>query len=206
MTDQELKDLVASLAVAQAKSEADNAAGFAALRETQAKTEKLWAKHQLQYAQTDAQLEKTDRKFKTMQDMLDGISKNQGSVAEEFFFNSLNAKPVIGDIKFDRVTPHLIVGRKGKQSEYDVVMVNGASVGIVEIKYKAHLNDLQQVHEQVKRFKRDCPEFKGYAIYGGIAGLSVPNDVSKAAKEQGLFVLKRKGEHLEAQTEGMRGF
>jgi hypothetical protein len=188
MTDQELKDLVASLAVAQAKTDAQ------------------MAKTDAQMAKTDAQLDKTDRKFKTMQAMLDGISKNQGSVAEEFFYNSLNAKPVLGDIRFDRVTPHLIVGRKGKQSEYDVVMVNGASVGIVEVKYKAHLNDLEQVHEQVKRFRRDCPEFKDYAIYGGIAGLSVPNDVSKAAKAQGLFVLKRKGEALEAQTEGMRGF
>jgi hypothetical protein len=195
MTDQELKDLVASLAVAQAKTD-----------RLMAKTEALMAKNQVQYAKTDAQLEKTDRKFKTMQDMLDGISKNQGSVAEEFFFNSLNAKPVIGGIKFDRVTPHLIVGRKGKQSEYDVVMVNGASVGIVEIKYKARLHDLEQVHEQVKRFRRNCPEFKGYAIYGGIAGLSLPKDVSKAAKEQGLFVLKRKGELLETQPEGMRGF
>jgi hypothetical protein len=192
MTDQELKDLVASLAVAQAKTdsqiektEADNAAGFAALRET---------------------LGKTDRKFKTMQDMLDGISKNQGSVAEEFFFNSLNAKPVIGDIKFEQVTPNFIVGRKGKQSEYDVVLVNGSSVGVIEVKYKAHMNDLEQVHAQLKRFRRDCPQFKGYALYGGIAGLSVPNDVSKAAKEQGLFVLKRKGELLETQTEGMRGF
>jgi hypothetical protein len=174
MTDQELKDLVASLAAAQAR--------------------------------TDAQMANTDKKFKTMQTMLDGISKNQGSVAEEFFYNSLNAKPVLGDIRFDRVTPHLIVGRKGKQSEYDVVMVNGASVGIVEVKYKAHLNDLEQVHSQIARFRRDCPEFKGYAIYGGIAGLSVPSDVSKAAKAQGLFVLKRKGEALEAQTEGMRGF
>jgi hypothetical protein len=174
MTDQELKDLVASLAVAQAK--------------------------------TDAQIEKTDRKFKTMQAMLDGISKNQGSVAEEFFYNSLNNKPVLGDIEFDQVTPHFIVGRKGKQSEYDVVLVNGASVGIVEVKYKAHMNDLEQVHEQIKRFRRDCPQFKDYALYGGIAGLSVPSDVSKAAKAQGLFVLKRKGEALEAQTEGMRGF
>lgn len=192
MTDQELKDVLAGFA-------ADNAAGFAALREAQAKTE-------AQIAKTEAQIAKTDKKFKTMQDMLDGISKNQGSVAEEFFYNSLRAKPVLGEIRFDRVTPHLVVGRKGKLSEYDVVMVNGASVGIVEVKYKAHVNDLVQVHEQVKRFRRDCPEFKDYAIYGGLAGLSVPDDVAKAAKARGLFVLKRKGEALEAQTEGMRGF
>jgi hypothetical protein len=206
MTDNELKELVASLAVAQAKTEAaqaasqvaqdkfaaDNAAGFAALREAQAKT--------------DAQMDKTDKKLDKVAKMISGMGANQGSVAEEFFYNSLSAKPVLGGIQFDQVTPHFIVGRKGKQSEYDVVMVNGTSVSLIEVKYKAHINDLEQVHEQLKRFRLDCPQFKDYALYGGIAGLSVPNDVSKAAKAQGLFVLKRKGEALEAQIEGMRGF
>jgi hypothetical protein len=195
ITDQELRDLVASLAVSQAERDAQ-----------WTKTEAQIAERDAQWAKTEAQIAKTDKKFKTMQDMLDGISKNQGSVAEEFFYNSLNAKPVLGDIRFDQVMPHLIVGRKGKQSEYDVVMVNGASVGIVEVKYKAHLNDLEQVHAQMKRFRKDCPQYKDYALYGGIAGLSVPSDVSEAAKMQGLFVLKRKGEALQVQTEGMRGF
>ena len=174
ITDQELRDLVANLAISQAK--------------------------------TDAQIAKTDAKFKTMQKMLDGISGNQGSVAEEFFYNSLKSKPVLGNIQFDRVTPQLIVGRKGKQNEYDVVLVNGASVGIVEVKYKAHVNDLEQVHAKVQRFRTDCPEFKDFAIYGGIAGLSVPHAVSEAAKVQGLFVLTRKGVALDVQTEGMREF
>jgi hypothetical protein len=151
-------------------------------------------------------MDKTDKKLDKVAKMISGMGANQGSVAEEFFYNSLSAKPVLGGIQFDQVTPHFIVGRKGKQSEYDVVMVNGTSVSLIEVKYKAHINDLEQVHEQLKRFRLDCPQFKDYALYGGIAGLSVPNDVSKAAKAQGLFVLKRKGEALEAQIEGMRGF
>jgi hypothetical protein len=192
MTDQELKDLLARFA-------AENAAGFAALREVQTRTE-------MQMAVTDAQLARTDKKFKTMQTMLDGISKNQGSVAEEFFYASLKSKPIVGAVRFDQITPNLVVGRKGKESEFDVVLVNGNSVALIEVKYKAHVNDLAQVHEQIKRFRRDCTQYKDYALYGGIAGLSVPNEVSKAAKAQGLFVLKRKGELLETQAEGMTAF
>jgi hypothetical protein len=188
MTDQELKDLVAGLAVAQAKTDAQ------------------MAKTDAQMAKTDAQMAKTDAKLDKLTALCGGIASNQGSVAEEFFFNSLVSEPFLGDIQFNRITPQLIVGRKGKQSEYDIVMVNGASVGIVEVKYKAHMNDLEQVHAQIVRFKRDCPEFKHYTIYGGIAGLSVPKDVSKAAKAQGLFVLKRKGEKLNIQIDGMKGF
>jgi hypothetical protein len=195
MTDQELKDLVASLAVAQAKTDAQ-----------MAKTDAGFEKLQTAQAKTDAQMAKTDAKLDKLTALCGGIASNQGSVAEEFFFNSLVSEPFLGDIQFNRITPQLIVGRKGKQSEYDIVMVNGASVGIVEVKYKAHMNDLEQVHAQIVRFKRDCPEFKHYTIYGGIAGLSVPKDVSKAAKAQGLFVLKRKGEKLNIQIDGMKGF
>jgi hypothetical protein len=185
MTDQELIDLVASLAAKHDRFAAENAAGFAALREVQTRTE-------MQMAVTDAQLARTDKKFKTMQTMLDGISKNQGSVAEEFFYASLKSKPSVGDITFDRVTPNFIVGRKGRESEFDVVMINGNSAAIVEVKYKAHVNDLEHVHKQIKRLRTECPEYKNYALYGGIAGLSVPNDVSKAAKAQGCLCLNAK--------------
>jgi hypothetical protein len=119
MTDQELKDLVAGLAIAQAKTDAQ------------------MAKTDAQMAKTDAQMAKTDAKLDKLTALCGGIASNQGSVAEEFFFNSLVSEPFLGDIKFDRITPQLVVGRKGKQSEYDIVMVNGATVGIVEVKYKA---------------------------------------------------------------------
>ncbi len=183
MTDQELKDLLAKFA-------AENAAGFAALREAQAIGQAKW--------------DKTATQFDTMKKMLDGVSKNQGSVAEEYFYKSLSKLPSLGGIRFDRVTPHFVAGRKGKQQEYDVVLVNGNSVAVVEVKYKAHVNDLPQVHAQVARFKEDCPEFKNYAIYGGIAGLSVPDEVTKAALAQGLFVLSREGRALTVQAQGMR--
>jgi RecB family endonuclease NucS len=118
----------------------------------------------------------------------------------------LNANPTFGGIKFDRVTPNLIVGTKKRQFEFDIVLTNVSSVAIVEIKHKAHINDLDQVEAQIKRYRELCPEYKNFNIYGGIAGFSVPPDVVKAAHERGLFVLKRKGEVLTADAKGMRAF
>jgi hypothetical protein len=187
MTDQELKDLVAGLAVAQAKNEAS------------------WAKLEVQFAKTDAKMAKTEASFSTMKKMLDGVSTNQGSVAEEYFYKSLYKRPLLGGIEFDRVTPNLIRAiRKGETSEFDVVLVNGNSVAVVEVKYKAHLNDLEQVQTQLKRFRVACPEFKNYALYGGIAALSMPKAVAHEALAQGLFVLSREGQTLMVQDKGMR--
>ena len=50
------------------------------------------------------------------------------------------------------------------------------------------------------------PEYKNYALYGGIAGFSVPPDAVKVAKDKGMFVLKRVGEILKTDAKEMRAF
>jgi len=132
------------------------------------------------------------------------MASNQGDVAEEFFYNSLKDKPQVGGISFDTITPILIIGTKQASNEFDIVLVNGQSVALVEVKYKAHVNDLDQLQRQIDRYRQLRPEHKDYKIFGGIAGFNVPLDVVKMAQERGMFVLQRKGEVIDSATEGMR--
>jgi hypothetical protein len=99
MTDQELKDLVASLAADTERSKALNKAGFAALREAQTKT---------------------DKQLKNLSETVDGIGKSQGMMAEEFFYNSLEANPRVAGIAFDDIYRGLKKSRQGKHVEIDV--------------------------------------------------------------------------------------
>lgn len=188
MTDQELKDLVASLAIGQAKTDQKMA--------------------ELATAQSETQIEvkETSRVIKEVGRRMGAMASNQGDVAEEFFYNSLDAKPQIGAITFDTVTPNLIIGAKQSHTEFDIVLVNGQSVALIEVKYKAHINDLDQAQDKVASYRRLRPEHKDYKIYSGLAGFSVPPDVVKAAQERGLFVLKRTGDVLEAETKSMKAF
>jgi hypothetical protein len=174
MTDQELKDLVASLAV---------------------KSDRL-----------DAQMALTDEKLKRLSDMYGGVSSNLGASAEEFFFNTLTANPEVGGITFDRVTPNVMPATKTKQGEFDIVMVNGSSVAVIEVKYKVHPSDIEKTTKNLKRYREFYPEHKNYKLYGGIAGFSVPADAAQAAKAQGLFVLKRVGQVLKTDAKEMRAF
>jgi hypothetical protein len=167
MTNEELRELVTSLSIAQAQ---------------------------------------TDIKLNKLADLYGGVADNQGSAAEEFFFNSLNANPVIGGIKYDRVTPNVIVGSKGKQAEFDMVLVNGNSVALLEVKHKAHLSALDQLEKQIKRYRELFPEHASYKLYGGIAGLSVPEDTVHEAHKRGLFVLKQQGDVFAVDAEAMRAF
>jgi hypothetical protein len=171
MTDQELRDLVASIAISQAK--------------------------------TDAQMAKTDARLNKLAALYGGISDNQGSVAEEFFFNSLSASPVVCGIKFDRVMSKLLVGKAGRQTEFDLILVNGNSVALIEVKHKAHASAIEQLEKQIKRYRESIPEHANYKLYGGIAGLSVPEDTAREAHKRGMFVLKQVGSVIAADPGAM---
>jgi hypothetical protein len=242
MTDQELKDLVASLAVAQAKTDAQLAKTDAQLAKTDAqlaKTDAQLAKTDAQLAKTDAQLEKLGRRVDEVCARVDsvcarvdsvcarvdsvcarvdsvcarvdsvcaqlgGIANNQGDVAEEFFYHALEKHPVIGGVHFDRVEHKVYVGRKQQRVEFDVLLYNGNSLAIVEVKYKVHLSALNQLERLIENYRTIYPEYGNYKIYAGIAGLSVPAEVIEQAHSKGFFVLKQQGEAIVVDSAHMR--
>ena len=221
MTDQELKDLVASLAIKSDRIDAQIAASAARIDAQQAKTDAQIAasaaRIDAQMAKTDEKLNrlsdlygiassKTDEKLNRLSELYGGVSSNLGSAAEEFFFNTLKAHPEVGGITFDRVTPNVMPAKKTKQGEFDIVLVNGSSVAVVEVKFKVHPSDIPKAAKNLKRYREFYPEHKNFKLYGGIAGFSVSPDAVAAAKEQGFFVLKRVGTVLKTDAKEMRAF
>jgi hypothetical protein len=181
MTDPELTALFATVAINQAKTDA-------------------------QLAKTDAQLAATDAQLRKLSAMYGGLSDNLGAAAEEFFCNSLSAQPRVGGITFDHVYAKVKGGKMGHQSEYDLILVNGVSAAIVEVKHKVHPKSLDQLETQLARYKEHFPEHQSFTLYGGIAGMSIPDEVVLQAKARGFFVLKCKGEIIESDAQGMRAF
>ena len=96
MTDDELKELVASLAVAQKE--------FAVVQKELAVAQKATDE---QIKATDEQMKRTDEKLERIGISLGNISKNQGDVAEEFFFQSLIKDNHLGKIHFDDVVKNM---------------------------------------------------------------------------------------------------
>jgi hypothetical protein len=196
MTDQELKDLVASLAVKSDRLDAQ-------LAHADSKLEEKLAHMQ---AQTRADLNESARVLKEVSRRMGAMASNQGDVAEEFFYNSLREKMELGGIEFDTIFGNFVVGDKKRNSELDILMVNGKSAALIEVKYKAHVNDLDQVEQKIADYRSLRPEHKDYKIYAGLAGFSVPQDVVEEAHKRGLFVLKRTGDVIEAKTSAMKAF
>ncbi len=180
MTDDELKALVAGLAAAQDRTDAQ------------------LAKTDAQLAKTDAQLAKTDAKINRMAEMYGGVSNNQGAVAEEFYHNSLKADPVLDGVRFDFIDRNVTRSRAGIEDEFDLLLVNGREVFVVEVKYKAHENDLKRLlGEKASNFRRLFPEHADRRQRLALATFHIHDGLKKSALAQGVTVLQRKGDVIE---------
>ena len=173
MTDDELKALVARIAAAQERTDA-------------------------QMAKTDAQMAKTDAKLDRLAEMYGGVGNNQGAVAEEFYYNSLKADPVLGGVRFDFVEKNRTRSHAGLEDEFDLLLVNGRTVFVVEVKYKAHEKDLRRLLEvKAPNFRRLFPEYADREHRFVLAAFHVHDDLKRGALEQGVTVLQRKGDLIE---------
>ena len=189
MTDDELKALVASLAI-DSKS----------LREAQMATDEQIKRTDEQIKRTDEQMKRTDEKLERIGITLGNVTRNQGDVAEEFFLQSLLKDNHLGSIRFDDVVKNMEKHRGQIQEEYDLVMTNGDAIGIVEVKYKAHTNDLDKLDRKMKHFKKLFPIYQNYKQYGAIASFHINDDAKKEALRRGYFVLQRSGDLVHTEN------
>ncbi len=161
MTDDELKALFARIAVAQDRTDAQLAKTAAQLAKTVA-----------QLAETAAQLAKTAAKLDRLAEMYGGVGNSQGAVAEEFYYNSLKADPVLGGVRFDFVDKNITRSHAGLEDEFDLLLVNGRAMFVVEVKYKAHGNDLRRLlDDKAASFRRLFPEYAGPRATSRAGGL-----------------------------------
>ena len=193
MTDDELKALVASLAIAQKATDEQMKLNAIAQKATDE-----------QMKRTDEQIKRNDKmlteKLDRMGITLGSVTNNQGDVAEEFFFQSLIKDNHLGSIHFDDVVKNMEKHRGQIQEEYDLVMTNGDAIGIVEVKYKAHENDLDKLDRKMRNFKKLFPIYQNYKQYGAIASFHINDAAKKEALKRGYFVLQRSGDLVHTES------
>lgn len=193
MTDDELKALIASIAIVQKET-------AAAQKETGEEIKALAVAQK----ETGEQMKRNDKmlteKLERMGINLGNIGQNQGDVAEEFFFQSLIKDNRLGKIYFDDVVKNMEKHRGQIQEEYDLVMTNGDVIAVVEVKYKAHKNDLDKLVRKMKHFKQLFPIYQSFKQYGAIAAFHINDDAKQEALRRGYFVLQRSGDLVHTES------
>jgi len=146
---------------------------------------------------TDEQMKKTDEKINRMSDRLGSIGRSQGAVAEEYFYNSLKENKTLLGMKFEDIGLNWKKSKKGVEDEFDIILINSKNIVLIEVKYKAHENDIKKLDKKVINFKKLFPEYSHLKLYTGIATFHIYEDAKELANQMGYFVLKRNGNVIE---------
>ena len=215
MTDDELKALVAGLAVAQDRTDEQMKATDEQIQRNaiaQKATDEQMKRNAIaqkatdeQMKRTDEQMKRTDEKLERIGIMVGNIAQNQGAVAEEFFYNSLKETQTLAGVHYDFIDKSVSRTGNGVSDEYDMILVNGEDVAIVEVKYKAHEKDLDKLlTKKIDNFKKLFPAYKDYRHHLVLATFHLYNEVKERALQNNVIVLQRKGDIVESYLPGQQ--
>ena len=147
---------------------------------------------------TDDKMIETQESLKRIGKMVGNISNNQGDIAEEFFYNSLKAKPSMAGINYDFIDKNVTRNKNNIEDEYDILLVNGKDIAIIETKYKAHTSDVEKlINKKYNNFKKLYPEYKDYTHHLGLASFNMNEDVKEMASKNNVILIQRKGDLIE---------
>ncbi len=203
MTDKELKELVADLAASQKETGIQIKELRYSQKETNEQIKRLSASQEEaseQIKRLSASQEETSIKLDKVAKMLGGIGLNQGNVAEDFFYNSFIKDNHLGSIVFDDITKNMGKHRGKTQEEYDIFLTNGDAIAIIEVKYKAHLEDISKLERKFNNFKKLFPIYKDYKLYGAMASFYFNQEIKDELLQQGYFIVERKGELITTEN------
>jgi len=138
-----------------------------------------------------------ERRMKKFEELTGSLANNQGSFAEEYFFNAFEDKEqnFFGE-KFDDIRNNIKNFWQGIEDEYDIVLYNQISVALIEVKYKAHSNDIPVVLKKAETFRILFPGYKDFKIYLGLASMIFYPELEQECINQGIAVIKQLGDKV----------
>ena len=206
----------AKMAEWDAKFEKDKAEWHAKFEkekaEDRAKNAEWDAKFEKQKAEDRAKMDEYYKELKETRKDVGGISKSYGMHAESYFFQSLKKTKQFGGIAYDFVDNDVcgalrLPNKETIDAQFDIVMTNGDSVAIIEIKSRVQKEDVKNlVNKKLDDFKNLFLKYANYKIYLGIAGFAYEKKAEKEALDNGVGILKLSGDNLEIIDEHLKAY
>jgi hypothetical protein len=190
------------------------------MKEKQAETERVMDKRHAETERAIQELKesqtKTDKfvkqKTKSVNNLkleMGGLGSSAGSFAEEYFFNCFKKgkRNFFGE-NFDEIKKNVPGGERNTEydDEYDIVMYNCKSIGIVEVKFKARAFNIDDTIDKVRTFRAVYPEYVNHQIYLALAAMSFLNEVEDKCKEKGIAIVKPVGGKIIIYQENLTAF
>ena len=196
-TDRQMKETDLQIKQAAANFDIELAKSSAEFRQQLAESSAKADKEMSEIRQRMAEINKT----------IGGWANGIGDFAEEYFFNSFEQgkRNFFGE-EFDEIAKNMPGYRKNYKDEYDIVLFNGKSLAIVEIKFKAREKDLLKVVKKAETFRINYPDYKNHKIFLGLATMAFDPEVEQECKEQGIAVIKQVGDTIFISGDNLKTF
>ena len=160
-------------------------------------------------AESDKELEEIKRLIKANAKQIGGIDMSNGMMAEETIFNSLKKDMFFAGIEFHDTIRNLKKYKKSVaiKGEYDILMINGTMLAIIETKYKVREKDITKlIDTKLADFKILFPEYNNHKIVLGIGGMSFEEKSEELANENGVGIIKIVGDKVEYYTNNIKQY
>ncbi|MDZ7877201.1 MAG: DUF3782 domain-containing protein [Saprospiraceae bacterium] len=205
MSDQELKDLVASLAVAQKEvarqMEESNKRIEATQQETARQMEESSKRIEATQQETARQMEESSkrieatqqeaaRQIKQTQKQLGELGNKWGTFTEGMAIASIQ-KILLEEFKIPVISQNVVKRMNGETIEMDAFGYENSTVNtavIVEI--KSHLKDsaIEQLEEIMANFPKFFPEHADKKLHGIIACVHAPDSIKNLLRKKGIYL------------------
>jgi hypothetical protein len=127
-----------------------------------------------------------------------GISKSNGDMAENFFYNAFRKDKIFMGEKYDRIHKGYFSSVDPYRNEYDIVFFYFTNIAIVEVKYKATPKNIRIDHliSRIDHFKKYAKEYKNHNIILGVAAMSFKSGLATELHEAGFVTIHPVGKKM----------
>ena len=184
----------------------------ARMEKLNAETDKQIAETSQKVAETSASIDKYLAELKETRKEVGGLGKSFGMFAECYFYESLKRSKQLGGITYNTVlddvkNSHTMPNGEIIVGQFDIVMYNGDSIAIIEIKNKVQKEDIKDlINRKISDFKLLFLQHANKKFYLGIAGFSFDKNAEQEALNSGVGILKLSGENVEIQDKHLKVF
>ncbi len=196
MTDQELKELVASLAVAQKETDLRQKETERLVQETSLQlreTDRAVAEFRQSQSQANEELREIIKELKTQ---IGGLGNKFGEFSEGMAIPSL-VEILAKQFKAEQIIEPKQVRKGADEIELDLIGASNGGARLVvaaEVKSVLNVRELKKFLRNLSRFFEFFPQFKGYKLYGVLAAVQSSKEMDRAAVAQGIGLARMHGD------------
>ena len=204
-TEQLTKEIRQLLKEAAARQKKAAEEAVARRKEAEAWRKKVDEEAEVRRKELDRLMKEVNESILKVSKQMGGIDENQGHHAEQFFQSVFKKKLEFGKIKYDEMIPNLAYKGKKDEIEFDIALVNGDSIALIEVKNRIHPDFVIELAEKrIEKFRKYFYEFDNYDVYLGIAGFSFSDEVLDRASSYGIGIVRQVGEGVEIDANNLK--